>query len=191
LPDECQGLSQAHSVWTHGAAGQFALLVHQAGGSPANIEPRLGGTGELWATFEIKMDPVTATDPANVSIVGVNSGSYAGAVNLSLDSTRKVVIIEPGEALPDADCYTVDLTGMTSQWGASPRDRTFRFAILVGDANRDGSVSTADASGIKQRLGLPVTTDRTKYDINHDGSISTADSSSVKQRLGNVAPSCP
>ena len=65
------------------------------------------------------------------------------------------------------------------------------FATLVGDATRDGSVSTADASGIKQRLGLTVTEDLCRYDINHDGSISTADISSVKQRLGNTAPDCP
>ena len=166
-------------------------MVHQAGGSPANIEPRLGGTGELWATFEIEMDPVSCTDPANVSIVGVNSGPYTGPLDVSLDGSGRVVIIEPGQALPDADCYTVDLTGMASQWGANPRDRTFMFAILVGDATRDGSVSTADAWGIKQRLGLPVTEDLCRYDINHDGSISTADRSSVKQRLGNTAPDCP
>ena len=95
------------------------------------------------------------------------------------------------EALPDADCYTVDLTGMTSQWGASPRDRTFMFAVLVADATCDGMVSTVDASGIKGRLGLPVTEDLCRYDINHDGWISTPDRSSCKARLGNVAPSCP
>jgi hypothetical protein len=188
VPDECQGLVAVHSFWTHGAAGEFGLLVYETGSSPINIEPRLGGPGELRAAFEIEMDPVTCTDPGNVSIVGVNSGVYTGPISLSLDVTGKVVIIEPGQPLPDADCYTVDLTGMESQWGAAPLDRTFTFAVLVGDADRDGVVDTVDIAALKQRLGRTASVNRAKYDINRDGWISPADASSVKQRLGNKPP---
>ncbi|HUU82251.1 MAG TPA: sialidase family protein, partial [Phycisphaerae bacterium] len=80
VPDECQGVAEVHSVHEHGAAGEFALLLYDADGSAVNIEPRLSGGGRLEVTFEIEMDPVTATDPDHVSIVGVNSGPYAGSV---------------------------------------------------------------------------------------------------------------
>ncbi|HUT87862.1 MAG TPA: dockerin type I domain-containing protein, partial [Thermoguttaceae bacterium] len=156
-----------------------------------NIEPRLSGGGRLEVTFEIEMDPVTATDPDHVSIVGVNSGPYAGSVNVSLDGTGTVVIIEPLGSLPEADCYTVDLTGMLSKWGAGPMHRTFEFVALTGDSDLNGLVDSADADAVRQRLGRIVVTSIVRFDVNHDGSISTADLASVKQRLGSTAPPCP
>jgi len=191
VPDECQGVAEVHSVHEHGAAGEFALLLYDADGSAVNIEPRLSGGGRLEVTFEIEMDPVTATDPDHVSIVGVNSGPYAGSVNVSLDGTGTVVIIEPLGSLPEADCYTVDLTGMTSLWGASPINRAFTFTALTGDTDLSETVNTADMSSIKQRLGLTTTAALAPYDVNHDGVISTADISSAKARIGTVSPDCP
>jgi hypothetical protein len=191
LPDECQGLIEAHSVRTHGAFGECALLVHQAGGSPSNVEPRLGGVLKLRVTFEIEMDPATATDQGNVSIVGVDSGAYAGPLTVSLDGTDKVVTIELGQGLSDGDCYTVDLTGMLSQRGVAPLARTFTVATVAGDANRNGAVSSSDYAGAKQRLGSVVTGTNCQYDVNHDGAISSADGASIKPRLGKVGTSCP
>jgi hypothetical protein len=62
---------------------------------------------------------------------------------------------------------------------------------LVGDVNLDLSVSSADNSSVKQRIGDTVTDDNARYDVNVDGFISTADNSSVKARLGRTAPACP
>jgi hypothetical protein len=62
---------------------------------------------------------------------------------------------------------------------------------LVGDVNRDGQVSTADASSVKARLEHVVTDDNCQYDVNNDGQVSTADKSSVKARFEMAAPACP
>ena len=108
--------------------------------------------------------------------------SYSGTVTPSADGSDTVVVtFSPG--LPDEDCCEITL-------GGDANDSAF-VVILVGDANRDSSVSTADISGIKQRLEESVVAGNCQYDINVDGAISTADISSTKQRLENIAPSCP
>jgi hypothetical protein len=146
---------------------------------------------KLRVTFEIEMDPATATDQGNVSIVGVDSGTYAGPLTASLDGTDKVVTIELGQGLSDGDCYTVDLTGMLSQWGTAPLASTFAIVILVGDANGTGAVTSVDYASATQRLGSVVTGTNCQYDVNHDGAISSADGASIKQRLGTAGTSCP
>ena len=64
-------------------------------------------------------------------------------------------------------------------------------AVLVGDANDDGGVSSADAGSISQRLGQQTDAANFRHDVNADGAISSADSASATQRLGNVSPVCP
>ena len=62
---------------------------------------------------------------------------------------------------------------------------------LRGDINRDGVVSTADASIIKPKFGQIPSSATAAFDYNVDGIISTADFSQVKPRFGNTTPSCP
>ena len=62
---------------------------------------------------------------------------------------------------------------------------------IRGDINRDGVVSTADASIIKPKFGQVPTDATAQFDYNVDGIISTADFSQVKPLFGATAPACP
>ncbi|HUU83755.1 MAG TPA: C25 family cysteine peptidase [Phycisphaerae bacterium] len=153
---------------------EFCLSMAVAG--PATCEPRQGGIAALALqtadAVEVGTTTATATCVNNV---------YGGTVTVTSDgSTTVLVDMDP---LPDQDCCTIEFAGGI--------EGSLTVQVLAGDVNGDGSVSTADGSSIKQRIGTIVDGSDFWYDVNLDGNMSTADGSSVKQRLGNVAPNCP
>jgi hypothetical protein len=192
-PDECEALQvvNASSLAAHGGAGEFAL---ELGLCPDynRIEPRMPGVEELVCQMNVSLDPATAISE-NVQVACVNN-VYVGDIGVSLDQgeccgdSRLAVAFTP--ALPDEDCCRITFDGMASIYG-QPSVAALTVRTLVGDADRDGSVTTADGSVITQRLGGSATEGDSQYDVDVDGAITTADGSAVTQRLGNVAPNCP
>jgi hypothetical protein len=181
-PEACSSTQQATEALIlsvggcrdHAGAGELCLDLTE--GSPGhNLDPRLGGIDELRFLMDTNACSVTAS--ASCSPTG-----YSGTVTPNADGSDTVVVtFSPG--LTDGDCCQITL-------GGDANDSAYVVG-LVSDANRDGLVSTADTSAIKQRLEAPVTEGNCQYDINADGGISTADISATKQRLENMAPSCP
>ena len=136
-----------------------------------SVEPRLRlGQG---ATIEFTLDGPVIDVQADVS------GAYSGTITVTVSGDDLIVTVEFGDVFPEGDdCYTITLSGDVSD--------TQIIRMLEGDVNRDKSVSTADASSIKARLGDALPGVDCQYDINRDGSISTADRSSAKARLGDT-----
>ena len=162
------------SCHDHGAAGELFLDVTE--GDPGdNIEPRMGGIEKL----EFLMDSNVSSVSASVSC---DINTHGGVATPTADGSDTVVVTF-SPSLPDQDCCQVTL-------GGDANDNAF-VAILAGDADRDGSVTTADGSGITQRLGHAVDEGNCQYDVDLDSSITTADGSFSTQRLGHVTPSCP
>lgn len=139
-----------------------------------NIEPRLGGAQKL--VFEVS-DPVITVDASADCLVH----TYTGTPTTTPDGTTVTVELSP--AFPDQDCCTVTLSGQV--------DDSFAVRTLVGDADYDGNVTTADGSAVTQRLGQTAGQTGARYDVDTDDAVTTADQSSITQRLGNVAPVCP
>ncbi|HUU82859.1 MAG TPA: S8 family serine peptidase [Phycisphaerae bacterium] len=145
-------------------------------GGPATVEPRLGSVTTLVVDT---VDPVEAGS-TTATATCVNQ-AYGGTVTVTSDGTTTVLVdLDP---LPDGDCCTIEFDGGIVD--------SIGVRLLAGDVNGDGTLSTADASSIKQRLGIVIGASDFWYDVNMDGSVSTADGSSIKQRLGNFAPTCP
>jgi hypothetical protein len=164
-------ISGARSCRNHGVVEHcLDLLV-------SNIEPRLGGVQKM--EFDLT-DPVSSVS-ASVSCVNNN---YLGVVTVvTPPPAGTLVTLTFVPALPDKDCCKIELSGEVND--------TFYVRTLVGDVNRDGGVSSADAASVKARLGQLISSATFQYDVNTDGSISSADFASVKARLGSVAPPCP
>jgi hypothetical protein len=139
-----------------------------------NVEPRLGGVRKL--VFQVS-DPVSAVGASVACAVN----TYDGVVTVTPNGTTVTVDLSSG--LPGGDCCTITLTGEV--------DDSFDVRVLVGDTNRDGAVSSADAASAKQRLGSQTQSAGAQYDVNLDEAISSADASSIKQRLGSVVAACP
>jgi len=175
LPEVCdEGADMCVSEST--TISSVACCMDQGKGGPATVEPRQGGVSELVLQTA---DPVEAGS-TTATATCVNN-VYSGTVTVTADGTMTVMIAM--DPLPDQDCCTIAFDGGIVD--------SVGVRLLAGDVNGDGSVSTADASSIKQRMGIVVGASDFWYDVNMDGNVSTADASSIKQRLGNVAPACP
>jgi len=144
---------------------------------PVTVEPRMGGVTRLvlHTTDAVAADTTTATATCTDNVYP------ASTITVTSDGTTTVTV--DLDALPDADCCTIDFEGGVA---GSVRVRT-----LLGDVDGDGFISTADVSSAKQRLGVVVDGSNFRFDVNIDGNVSTADNSVIKQRLGHVAPACP
>ncbi len=154
-----------------------------------DIEPRQLGVGKLTVQTSLFMDPATV-DGSNVQVVCAAAGTYAGSITATLDAADLVAVtFDP--ALPDEDCCEVTFDGMGSIDGGAPIVGPVVVRTLRGDVNRDGVVSTADASIIKPKFGGDPAIEGPEFDFNTDGIISTADFSQVKPLFGNSAAPCP
>ena len=98
--------------------------------------------------------------------------------------------IDLAPPLPDQDCFTVDLTGMTSSDGAPLLNPSFTVTTLAGDVNFSGTVTTTDKDLILGVLG-PIDETTFYFDVNCNGSITTTDKDIIVGLLGNSAPACP
>ncbi|MDQ6859644.1 MAG: dockerin type I repeat-containing protein [Verrucomicrobiota bacterium] len=145
-------------------------------GNPG-IECRLGGA--------INDYQVVFTFPSAVTFNSAAVTSGAGSVTSSTGSGTTTV--------------TVDLSGVTTQQrttitlsnvsnGTSVADVSVPMAVLVGDANGDASVNSADATTTRNASGQTVNATNFRADCNADGSINSADATVVRARSGNFLP---
>ncbi len=185
-------IEEVTSVSAHSGQGDLGLLVYEWG--PSNdIEPRKNGVTTLEVLFNGPMDALTATDPANVAITGAATGPYTGTVTLDLipDTAGDVLVIDLDPALPNADCHTVDLTGMLSVDGADALNPAFTVRPLRGDINRDGVVNAVDRSSLFVRFGQTAAAAGPMYDYNGDGAVNAVDASQIRLNFGSAAGECP
>ena len=162
----------------HGASSNGHCLTLDVGTNGVSVEPRFT-TG---LQFELDLDGTTKELVTATIRCDPSAKTFVVPTEIEEASTDKV-IFKPGSALADENCCRIELSGGAVGW--------LDFRTLAGDVNRDGSVSTADLSSVKVRLGQRVNAGNFRYDVNADGLISTADRSSVVQRLQNVAADCP
>ena len=165
---EFYGIFSVLSLLDHGGT-ELALDL-----TDNNIDPRADGV------LSLELEVVAPVSSVSASVTCVNS-VFGGTVSSSALGTT--VTVDFSVSLPDEDCCTVTLTGDLHD--------SFDVRRLRGDMNRDGIVSTADASIIKPKFGQVPTVVGAELDYNVDGIISTADFSQVKPLFGNSATACP
>ena len=66
----------------------------------------------------------------------------------------------------------------------------FVVRTLAGDVDRDGTVSTGDASVVKPHFGEPAGAGNAEYDYDCNGTVTTADFSLIKPHFGHEL-TCP
>ncbi len=162
-------ITAARSCLDHSGAGTFCfdLLAN-------DLEVR--SPGALSIEFDVS-DPASSVS-ASVSCVNV---SYAGVA--SVTAAGVLVTVDLSEALPDQDCCTISLTGDI--------EGSVTVRTLSGDIDRNGIVSTGDASIIKPNFGATLDATNFVHDYDANGVISTGDASTVKPNFGNTGPDCP
>lgn len=179
-------VSIVDSIVNHGSDIPLQLV---GAGATSAVEPRQNGITTLEVEFDMDMDTVTF-DAANVAVAGVNAGAYGGVISVSTISST-VASISFSPALANADCHTVDLTGMQSSGGQDLDVPTFNVVALAGDIDRNGTVSTSDSSAVKSHFGEAVDPLAPQYDYDGSGTVTTSDGSAIKASFGTSAPACP
>ena len=170
-------ISGAVSCADHGT-GPTEYCLDIDGGQ--HLDSRAGSGAKIVLDMDLNVDADSAT--ARVSCV---NNTYTGTVTLADDGgDASLLVITLDPALPDQDCCRIDLAG--------PSKDVQDVAILRGDANRDGDVTSLDYSAVKLYLdlGAPVSDSNCHVDVDANEDINSLDYSYIKLRLGHQAPDC-
>ena len=172
-------LTSVVSTKTHGNTGSFDVYLQQ--GSIEGIECRsdLGGNYTLIFTFENNL--------TNVGSATVSSGVGSVATS-NVDSNDAHNYIVSLTGVTNAQTLTVSLSNVTDSADNFSPAVAGSMAVLIGDANGDGFVNSADISQTKSQSGQAVTSNNFREDVNADGFINSADISLVKSKSGTALP---
>ncbi len=86
----------------------------------------------------------------------------------------------------NAQYITVTLAGVND--GTNTNDVAVRMGILVGDANGDRTVNSADVGLTKSKSGQSVDSTNFREDLNADGGLNSGDVGLVKSKSGTGLP---
>ncbi len=168
--------SSAVSRKTHGTAGTFDIpLPLVAINGAVGIEPRAGtpaGAHTIIVTF-----------PAAVTVGGV---TVTNGVGTATQSVSGAVVTINLSGVADTQRLGVTLTNVNS--GSAVGDVFIPMGLLSGDANVNGSVSSADVSLAKSQTGNTVSGTNFRVDVNASGTLTSGDVGLVKSRAGATLP---
>jgi hypothetical protein len=158
-----------------------------------------GGT----TTFDVDL-PLTG----NVAVESRNGSPAAGQhqviATLNASSTLASVSASPAPAtvdsfaidgskvtmnlsnVPNPSRITITLSGVND--GVAIGNVTIPAGFLIGDANGDGIVNSADATITRNASGVNTNSTNFRADYNLDGSLNSADATAVRARSGNALP---
>jgi hypothetical protein len=172
-------------VTTHGAAGAIA-----AAAAEGYVEPALAGITKVQIVFGGPLDPTTVTNAA-VTIVGQTSGSQASRISgVTPASGNTVVVVQLSSALPNADRYTLTLSGAVKYADGSTVSGSLvrHLSALAGDVDGSGVVGAGDILAVRGQVGQAVTAATARYDVNGTGTINGTELLALRLRLGNRLP---
>jgi len=152
----------------------------QAGGA---IESRMNGPTNLIVVFEREIQGLAGLDNSDVAL---SSGTVT---NVAIDFGKQLTVGLSGAA--NAAPLTVSFPGIVAADDPGiPVTDTLCIGVLVGDADRNGTVSTSDY--LAGWIGQPVSNRNLWCDINADGLIDTSDFTAIGGRIGTtLAATCP
>ena len=161
---------------THGGAVNFDLNLPQTGASA--IECRSGGVSNAFTLIY--------TLSGNVSSPGTATVKQGTATVGTLTANANQVTV-PLSGVTNAQHVIVTLNGVGVA-GSLVDNLVGRVDILVGDANADRFVDSADITLTKSQSGKPVGSMNFREDYNTDGFIDSGDITFVKSKSGTALP---
>lgn len=175
-----QTLFQAVSRKTHGAAGSFDVNLPITG-SPG-IECRSGGATNDYTLVFTFTNPLTSVGGASVA---AGTGSVSSNHIDSTDAHKYIVNIT---GVTNAQVITVSLANVTDSGGNFGSVVSASMAVLIGDVNATGLLTSGDTNLSKAQALQPVTESNFRNDINASGEITTGDVNLIKQNALSQLP---
>jgi VPDSG-CTERM motif/Dockerin type I domain len=174
-----QGYGFSFDIIPTASVGTSLPMSGALSGEPA-VESQSGGPNGNYTMVFTFAGPVTS-----VASVAVSSG--IGSIKSSMvDSTNPDQYIVNLTGVADAQLITVNLTDVFS--GGHSLLVSTTMGILIGDANGDGIVNSADITLTKSKSGQVVNGSNFQEDINGDGFINSADITLIKSESGTAIP---
>ncbi|MEP7154482.1 MAG: hypothetical protein ABI905_01820 [Betaproteobacteria bacterium] len=171
-------LQAVRSRKTHGAAGDFALVIDTLqliSGAPT-VEPRAIGAGHV-IVFEYD-SAITSTG----TLTAINGAGMPLPSATAIAVGNTVVVTLPN--VPDGSRARVSLTGVNG--GAPTVSASVGF--LLADVDESRLVNAADGPPVRARSGQATDSANFRFDLNASGAVSAADIAAVKARTGAVLP---
>jgi len=153
-------------------------------------ESRLSALSHFNIYFSRAVNPATLL-PGAVTIVGQSHGDQSSLVSgLTLDATGCVLTVTLSQPLPDADRYTITVTGaLKDTHGQSVTgDAALTASVLRGDVDGSGRVTAADLLALRAVAGQVVTSANLRLDVDNSGSITGGDLLDISHRIGHALP---
>jgi hypothetical protein len=172
-PDLALGSAVSRKV--HGTAGTFDLDL-PLGGSPGVECRSTGGAHTLVFTFNNNVASGSATVTAGTGNV---SGSPVPANN---SLTVNLV------GVSDQQQVAVKLSNVIDTFGQVLPDTAVSVNFLIGDTNRNRTVSASDIGQTKAQSGATATSLNFHTDVNASGVVSASDIGQVKANAGHTLP---
>lgn len=153
----------------------------------SGIECRAGGvTGDYEIVVNFAVPVWVNGTPQAVITSGSAAVGSAGAENGGGVNVNGSTVIIPLTNVANAQSLTVTLLNVTDSNGSG--EVSIPLRLLIGDANGDGTVNSADAALARNRSGQAVTPTTFRADLNADGVINSADYAILRSRSGSSLP---
>jgi hypothetical protein len=171
----------------HGTVGTFDLTLNA--GTPATIEPRMGGSplGNQTLVFRF-LNTLNAINPvASITATATTSGgtqNVTAAGSLGTDTHEYAVSLN---GVPNASHLNVTLNG-ANDTGGNSGNVLGHMDVLLGDVNQTGGVDGNDVSAVQARTRQTANSTNFLYDVNTTGGI---DGNDVSKTQGQTRTSLP
>ena len=172
---------KAVSRKAHGSVANFDVSLPLFG-PKVGVECRTGGSSKI---FQVLMTFPTAVTVGSISVTpdpkvtaataSVSSTSVSGS-----HVTVNLIGVSNGQRI------TLTLSGVSD--GQNTNDVRVPMAVLLGDTNNNGSVTSTDVTLTQSKVGQAVNGTNFREDVNHDGAINSNDVNLVKSKVGTKLP---
>jgi hypothetical protein len=171
------GIASAVSRKTQGTAGTFDITL-------PGVECRSGGANNAHIVILTFNNSLTGAGPCGVTQgIGNVSSSAIGS-----DPHQYVVNLF---GVTNAQTISLSLTSLDDSAGNHVNQLGLSIGVLLGDANGDSVVNSADATVVRNRSGQTADGSDFRADCNADGVINSADATVVRAHSGSSIPPSP
>ena len=163
----------------HGTAGTFDINLPLL---RLGIECRKGGTSGIFKA--ILTFPKAVTVGSTSVTLDPKASSPTGSVSSVSVSGRQVTVNLTG--VSNGQTLHINLSGVSD--GVNTNDISIPMGVLFGDTDRNGFVTSADATLTQSKIGQTLNGSNFREDVNLDGSINSTDVQQVQSKAGTKLP---